>query len=156
MFRMIFISLLLLSGPASARTMSETVADVAITTRNAANPAGNPYTRCGTAKRINCVVDGDTFWHHGDKIRISDINTPEISHPDCANEASLGVQATLRLTQLLNAGPFALEQQGRDKDRYGRKLRVVTRRGASVGEILVQEGLAERWTGRRRNWCTGV
>jgi len=57
---------------------------------------------------------------------------------------------------LLNAGPFALEQQGRDKDRYGRKLRVVTRRGASVGEILVQEGLAERWTGRRRNWCTGV
>jgi micrococcal nuclease len=32
-------------------------------------------------------------------------------------------------------------------------LRTVTRQGASVGEELVREGLAERWKGYRGNWC---
>jgi endonuclease YncB( thermonuclease family) len=41
----------------------------------------------------------------------------------------------------------------RDADRYGRKLRVVTRNGRSLGDILVAEGLARRWDGRRRSWC---
>ncbi len=54
---------------------------------------------------------------------------------------------------LLNAGAFTLEREGRDEDRYGRKLRAVKRRGRSLGEVLVAEGLAERWTGRRRDWC---
>ena len=39
------------------------------------------------------------------------------------------------------------------KTAYGRKLRVVMRDGKSVGQTLVTEGLAEEWTGRRRNWC---
>ncbi|MXP44214.1 thermonuclease family protein [Allopontixanthobacter sediminis] len=111
------------------------------------------FAPCGAARRIHCVVDGDTFWHAGAKIRIADINTPETSRPGCADEARLGARATLRLTQLLNAGPFALEQQGRDTDRYGRQLRIVTRGGASIGAVLVAEGLAEPWTGRRRDWC---
>ena len=36
---------------------------------------------------------------------------------------------------------------------YGRKLRQITRGGTSLGEVLVAEGLAERWIGYRRNWC---
>ena len=40
-----------------------------------------------------------------------------------------------------------------DEDRYGRKLRVVVRDGWSLGETLVSEGLARRWTGRRLPWC---
>ena len=42
---------------------------------------------------------------------------------------------------------------GRDQDRYGRKLRIVTRGGESLGEMLVAEGLAREWTGRREPWC---
>lgn len=114
------------------------------------------FGRCGAARRISCVVDGDTFWHAGAKIRIADINTPETSRPGCADEARLGARAALRLTQLLNAGPFALEQQGRGTDRYGRQLRTVTRGGASLGAVLVAEGLAETWTGRRRDCCAAV
>ncbi|HSG54966.1 MAG TPA: thermonuclease family protein, partial [Paracoccaceae bacterium] len=111
------------------------------------------FAKCGSAKRINCVVDGDTSWHRGAKIRIADINTPETSRPDYAYEAGLGARATLRLTQLLNAGPFALEQQGRDVDGYGRQLRIVTRGGKSLGNVLVAEGLAETWAGHRHDWC---
>ena len=64
------------------------------------------------------------------------------------------MQATYRLRDLLNEGPFSLEQIGfRDEDKYGRKVRVLARDGASIGDILVAEGLARTWTGRREPWC---
>lgn len=110
---------------------------------------------CDAGDRANCVVDGDTFWYRGEKIRIADINTPETNDPGCPREAALGAQATERLQDLLNAGKFqlGLGGDGRDSDRYGRKLRTVNRGGESLGDTLVEEGLAERWKGSRSNWC---
>ena len=114
---------------------------------------------CSGAHRVTCVVDGDTFWYRGDKVRIADINAPEVGHPGCAREAALGQRATGRLLALLNQGDFTLapngDGTGRGRDRYGRLLRTVTRHGASLGEELVREGLAERWKGYRGNWCLG-
>lgn len=104
--------------------------------------------------RITCVVDGDTIWYNHEKIRITDINAPEISEPSCDYELDLGEKAADRLVQLLNQGRFSLvAQPKRDTDKYGRKLRSITRGGTSLGEVLVAEGLAERWVGYRRNWC---
>jgi micrococcal nuclease len=98
------------------------------------------------------VIDGDTFRYGGEKIRIADIDTPEVK-ARCAYEARLAGQATARLGQLLAAGPFELQRVERDEDRYGRKLRIVTRDGRSLGDQLVAEGLARTWTGRRQPWC---
>jgi endonuclease YncB( thermonuclease family) len=98
------------------------------------------------------VIDGDTFDYGGDRIRIADIDTPEV-RGECASETALAARATERLDELLAAGPFALEAIGRDEDRYGRKLRIVTRGGESLGAVLVEEGLAREWTGRRMPWC---
>ena len=113
------------------------------------------FTICDGGARINCVVDGDTFWFGGAKIRLADINTPEVSEPRCAREAALGRAATARLLTLLNAGPFEFgpNPDGRDRDRYGRLLRTVSRGGESLGAVLVREGLAETWQGRRGTWC---
>lgn len=111
------------------------------------------FARCDGPDRTTCVVDGDTIWYRGEKIRIADINTPEVSEPDCAYEAQLGEQATARLTALLNAGPFTLEPVDRAQDSYGRSLYVITRAGQSLGAALVAEGLAEEWQGYRRDWC---
>ena len=111
------------------------------------------FARCNSGSRISCVVDGDTFWYRGQKIRIADINAPEVSEPRCPAEGRLGRRATQRLVELLNQGPFTLRRSGPDTDRYGRLLRLVTRDGESLGEILVSEDLAERWKGYRRNWC---
>lgn len=119
-----------------------------------AEAAAAPYERCGTGARINCIVDGDTLWSHGVKIRIADIDTPEISQPRCAAEKALGERATVRLMELVNAGSFdILAWKNRGKDRNGRKLRVLVRDGRSIGDILVSEGLARTWTGRRQPWC---
>ena len=111
------------------------------------------FDACGRGERINCVVDGDTLWYAGEKIRLADINTPEVSRPQCAREAALGARASARLLALLNEGAFTLETVERDRDAYGRLLRTVTREGESVGTVLVREGLAEEWRGRRSGWC---
>jgi len=112
------------------------------------------FANCAGRVQAFCVVDGDTIRFEGEKIRIADIDTPEVFSPKCAPEAALGRQATLRMQELLNQGEVTLVRFGsRDVDRYGRKLRVVKRDGRSLGEILVAEGLARRWDGARRSWC---
>jgi micrococcal nuclease len=111
------------------------------------------FTLCALARQPNCVVDGDTIWYGGVKIRLADIDTPETFEPRCAGEAALGRQATLRLLELMNAGPFEITGGGRDEDLYGRKLRVIERDGRSLGDMLIAEGLARRWDGARRSWC---
>jgi micrococcal nuclease len=116
--------------------------------------AQTSFRKCKSGARINCVVDGDTIWFRGNKIRIADIDTPEISEPRCPSELALGNRATSRLIELINDGPFELHAwPGRDVDRYGRKLRVLVRDGRSLGDILVSEGLARTWSGRREPWC---
>lgn len=98
------------------------------------------------------VIDGDTFDYRGQRIRIADIDTPEVEGR-CPYETELAAKATVRMAALLGEGPFELEPVERDEDRYGRKLRVVTRGGHSLGDVLVAEGLARTWTGRREPWC---
>lgn len=117
------------------------------------NMVSGTFSRCGIVRRT-CVVDGDTFWLHGQKIRIADIDTPEVSQPRCAAEKALGNRATDRLINLLNQGPFEMTPFGdRGEDQYGRKLMLVVRAGRSLGDQLVSEGLARTWTGRREPWC---
>jgi endonuclease YncB( thermonuclease family) len=98
------------------------------------------------------VIDGDTFDHGGERIRIADIDTPEL-RGRCDAEEALARRARQRLETLLREGPFELRRLGRDEDRYDRKLRVVIRDGRSLGDRLVAEGLARTWTGRREPWC---
>ncbi|ABC62947.1 MULTISPECIES: thermonuclease family protein [Sphingomonadales] len=111
------------------------------------------FAVCGMVRRT-CVVDGDTIWLEGLKIRIADIDTPEISQPRCDYEYDLGIKARDRLVVLLNQGEFSAVPIGnRDEDQYGRKLRVLIRDGRSIGDQLVAEGLARTWSGRRDPWC---
>lgn len=111
------------------------------------------FTLCGDAPRQTCVVDGDTIWLAGEKIRIADINAPETTQAACPAERARGEAAKRRLLALLNAGPVELVSTGRSHDRYGRRLAMVSRAGESLGGQLVAEGLAEPWRGRRSDWC---
>jgi endonuclease YncB( thermonuclease family) len=117
--------------------------------------AGNGvFTLCLRASQQNCVIDGDTIRYGGARIRLEGIDAPETHEPKCASEAARGRQATRRLLELINAGPFLLVRTGdRDEDRYGRKLRTLTRGGRSLSDVLIAEGLARPWDGARRSWC---
>lgn len=118
-----------------------------------ADSSSAAFSFCGAHRREDCVVDGDTFWFGGEKIRIADIDTPELSPPRCEAERIKGEAAKARLLYLLNAGKFSLSAGLRDEDKYGRKLRTVTRAGHSLGSALIDEGLARRWDGARHGWC---
>lgn len=107
-------------------------------------------TLCAPGPRDNCVVDGDTFWLAGEKVRIADIDTPELGG-QCPSEKDGARRARDRLLTLLNAAPFEIRREG--KDRYGRTLAIVTNGRGSVGDQLVAEGLARTWSGRREGWC---
>lgn len=125
----------------------------AVSAAVAPRPASPQFGACGIVRQT-CVIDGDTFWLDGEKIRIADIDTPEISEPKCDGEYERGIEARDRLISMLNEGPFdVVHFGGRDEDEYGRKLRVVLREGQSLGDQLVGEGLARTWTGRREPWC---
>lgn len=140
-------------GGAGALGLSETGLTARLLGETGWAVAARDFPVCAGSTRRNCVVDGDTFWLDGVKIRLADINTPEIGDPACAEEARMGRVAQQRLVQLLNEGEFELFSAGRDEDQYGRKLRVAERNGRSIGQILVAEGLAHEWQGRRESWC---
>jgi micrococcal nuclease len=117
-------------------------------------PIDGRFVRCSGPNRVNCVVDGDTFWYRAVKYRISDINAPEIGRPACDNERRLGLEAQVALLDALNGSGLIMERrERRDEDQYGRKLRVVLQDGRSVGEALIARGLAHRWEGQKLSWC---
>ena len=108
---------------------------------------------CHTGGGTNCVVDGDTFWIGGEKVRIAGIDAPETHPPRCDYEARLGNAATEKLHQLLNSGAVTMTSIERDRDRYGRLLRNVQVNGEDVGEAMIAAGVAREYAGGRRPWC---
>src|SRR5690606_633665 len=42
------------------------------------------------ARKVTCLVDADTGWERGVKWRLLDIDTPEISRPECPRELEIG------------------------------------------------------------------
>ncbi len=116
--------------------------------------ADQNFTFCGGLSQRNCVVDGDTIRFAGIKIRVVDVDTPEIHDYKCEQELKRGLRAKSRMLELVNEGPFKIVSTGGDdEDRYGRKLRRLMRNGLSLGEFLIDEGLARRYAGGRRSWC---
>lgn len=108
------------------------------------------FGRCTEGPRFTCVVDGDTVWIEGEKIRLAGIDAPEMEGK-CAAERHGAALAADRLTELLSRGTIAIERDGRD--RFGRTLAIVTVDGVSAGTVLIDEGFARPWDGRRRPWC---
>ena len=113
------------------------------------------YSICGKGPRINCVIDGDTIWHDGQKIRLMGFDTPEKGRrAQCKRERTLADRATTRLQELLNRGYITFEFKG--KDRYGRALAITRASGNDVGKTLIREGLAKAYKGGKRDkryWC---
>jgi endonuclease YncB( thermonuclease family) len=105
---------------------------------------------CGRAARITCVVDGDTVWFGGEKIRIAGIDAPELRGA-CAEERALARIATDRLAALLSTGPVGIVRTGRD--RLGRTLARLTVGDADIGAAMIAARLARPWQPGHGGWC---
>jgi len=105
---------------------------------------------CMGSHRVNCIVDGDTIWYRGEKIRLLNFNAPEM-HGNCPEESSLAWTARERLQRLLSNVPFSVERNGHDV--YGRTLAVIRTSSGDVADIMVREKLAHYWHGYKEDWC---
>ncbi len=109
---------------------------------------------CGTAKQDDCVVSADRFVIHGQKIRLVNIEVPDIKKPRCEGERIKASDAELRVRAFLDSGPFELVTwSGNDAEVDGHQLREVKRNGMALTDVLVREGLAKRPGSGKGGWC---
>jgi endonuclease YncB( thermonuclease family) len=111
------------------------------------------FSYCKWGGGTNCVVDGDTFYIGGAKVRIADIDAPETHDYRCRSELELGERAARELQTLLNSGAVTMTSIDRNRDVYGRLLRNVQVNGRDVGAVLISDGVARAYAGGRRPWC---
>lgn len=104
------------------------------------------------------VTDGDSLRIDGRPHRIANIDAPELRHAKCDAERRLAMVAKRRLAELLASGRMVVTvgdpATGRTFDRYNRILATIAVDGRDVGRILIEEGLARPWDGRRHPWCS--
>lgn len=86
----------------------------------------------------------------GEAVRIFNIDAPEIEG-QCAYESELAQRSKNRLAALLAGQRVEINRQG--TGRYGRTLAAITVNGVDASDVLVSEGLARTWSGRREPWC---
>jgi micrococcal nuclease len=98
------------------------------------------------------ISDGDTFTLDGERIRIENIDAPELFSPKCESERRPGDRRQARAGKLLAAGPIVLVRAAR-LDRHGRTIAKVRVNGKDVGEALIAAQVARAWRGKREPWC---
>jgi len=98
------------------------------------------------------VHDGDTIRCGTERVRLLDIDAPELpGSPKCEGyraarawcDFDTGYKSRDALREFLAQGPVGLHRQGKDK--YGRTLAVVEVNGQSAGQYLISLGLARPW-----------
>ncbi|WP_158032200.1 thermonuclease family protein [Rhizobium rhizosphaerae] len=105
-------------------------------------------------RKVTCVVDGDTIWQRGLKMRLLDIDAPETFGAECPREKALGEKAKLRLQELMGGGYRIANSGLSDRTTDHRALvRVFIRNGRDAGQELVKEGLAQPWPNKGNKWC---
>jgi micrococcal nuclease len=98
-----------------------------------------------------CVIDGDTVWILGpdrsitEKVRLQNVNAPELRRPRSRRELNRAVAATEFLRERVERARSATIRR-RGKDRYGRTLARIAIDGSDLGRLLVRAGHAKRWT----------
>ena len=100
------------------------------------------------------VIDGDTIDVDGERYRLTGFDTPETYRAECESEKLRGDQATARLRALVRAATEISFAAQPSRDKYGRGLGSLSVDGQNVGDILIREDLARRYSGGQRStWC---
>ena len=106
---------------------------------------------------VTRVIDGDTFEieipNYGiDRIRVKNIDTPEIRRAKCERERMLANQAKNLASSLLGNEKVKL-QADRKRDQFGRTIALVTLPdGRDLGAVLLASGIAVEWP-NDFDWC---
>jgi len=105
-------------------------------------------------ERALAVIDGDTVRSDQERYRLLGIDAAEIHRAQCDAEHRLGTLTKHRLEALIQSGPVAFSPDPpTERDKYGRLLVHLLVNGEDAACILIREGYARPWRGRREDWC---
>jgi endonuclease YncB( thermonuclease family) len=104
------------------------------------------------ARKVTCLVDGDTGWHVGRKWRLKGADTPEYPpRAECKAEAEHAKESTYHALDLLRAG-YEIEWLGeKTGDREMARIRLAD--GRQLADALISDGMAVHWPHREGIWC---
>lgn len=85
--------------------------------------------------------------------RLAGVDAPEI-RGRCAAETELAIRGREFTRTWAMRSDLTLTTGKREREKYGRLLGELTNtEGESLGDKLIEAGLARKWTGRREGWC---
>jgi endonuclease YncB( thermonuclease family) len=99
----------------------------------------------------NCVIDGGAIYVQGVRVEIAGIEAPSIQNAKCDAERTRGIDAAVRLADLLNSGRVSVSAAFRDAS--GRDVRKITVNDEDVAETLIDAGAARKSDGQGQGWC---
>lgn len=102
-----------------------------------------------------CLVDGDTIWIDGEKLRMEGYDTPEPQTHICGGDAEIALaqRASDRVIELLNSNDWTVEY-GKPDNTGTRTLVTIRIAGRDIGDILIAERLARAWPDGEEWWCS--
>jgi endonuclease YncB( thermonuclease family) len=109
------------------------------------------FGQCYNAEGTNCVLDGGTIYVGGERVQIAGIAAPQIQGAACSRERSRGIEAAVRLADLLNSGKVTLGRAFREPD--GREVRKVQVDGEDVAATMIDAGVAREPGSEDGSWC---
>ena len=102
--------------------------------------------------------DGDTCYvtidGKNEKIRLLELDTPEISKPKCDAELKLGIKARDFVNDLIKNAETIAFKTDYERDYFGRILSYLIIDDEDVSALLVQNGLGVVYKkGHKMDWC---
>ena len=125
-------------------------------TSNSESAAATPsdtarFGQCYNHPGPNCVLDGETVIVGGKTVEIAGMDVPEIGEAACPEEANRGIDAAVRLLELLNSGTVTIAGTQRDSDGHLRSRVAVD--GRDVAQAMIRAGVAREYGSGRKTWC---
>jgi endonuclease YncB( thermonuclease family) len=100
----------------------------------------------------NCVIDGDTIYVGGRKVEIAGLVAPQIQGASCDAERDGGINASVKLMNLLNSGNVSVSPAFTDE--LGRPVRTVSVKGKDVARTMIKAGVAKKVNPEKPpSWC---
>jgi endonuclease YncB( thermonuclease family) len=109
------------------------------------------FGQCYNAFGPNCVIDASTIRAGGETVRIAGIDTPSIQDAQCEAERTRGIDAAVRLANLLNSGKVSVGRASSDAS--GHEVRSVEAGDRNVGEAMIAMGIAHPSGEGAPGWC---